>query len=214
MVQSVGIVGYGACVPKFRIKSGEIARVWGEEPDRISKGLGILEKSVPDVDEDAATILPFDWDLIDSGMPLMVSDYNKGFLREDRLETYKSTPSFIDTKRALGRWAMPYDFIKINQHEYEANRSFCEANKTWLAPKLVVTLGHEGALYMGEHFKVRPAQVFDVTGAGDTFFAAFVASYLKHSSAMKAIHFANECARSVVMERGTSVVSPLCAGFM
>ena len=56
MVQSVGIVGYGACVPKFRIKSGEIARVWGEEPDRISKGLGILEKSVPDVDEDAATL--------------------------------------------------------------------------------------------------------------------------------------------------------------
>ena len=45
MVQSVGIVGYGTCVPKFRIKSGEIARVWGEEPDRISKGLGILEKS-------------------------------------------------------------------------------------------------------------------------------------------------------------------------
>ena len=166
------------------------------------------------VDEDAATILPFDWDLIDSSLPLMVSDYNKGFLREDRLETYKSTPSFIDTKRALGRWAMPYDFIKINQHADEANRSFCEANKTWLAPKLVVTLGHEGALYMGEHFKVRPAQVFDVTGAGDTFFAAFVASYLKHSSAMKAIHFANECARSVVMERGTSVVSPLCAGFM
>ncbi|MCX8198329.1 MAG: hydroxymethylglutaryl-CoA synthase [Candidatus Micrarchaeota archaeon] len=52
----VGIVGYGACVPKYRIKADEIARVWGEEPERIKKGLGILEKSVPDVDEDAATL--------------------------------------------------------------------------------------------------------------------------------------------------------------
>jgi len=52
----VGIVGYGSCVPKYRIKADEIARVWGEEPDRIKKGLGIFEKSVPDVDEDAATL--------------------------------------------------------------------------------------------------------------------------------------------------------------
>jgi len=52
----VGIVGYGSCVPKYRIKAEEIARVWGEEPDRIKKGLGISEKSVPDVDEDSATL--------------------------------------------------------------------------------------------------------------------------------------------------------------
>lgn len=56
MVASVGIVGYGACVPKYRIKAEEIARVWGEEGERIKKGLGIQEKSVPDVDEDSATL--------------------------------------------------------------------------------------------------------------------------------------------------------------
>lgn len=56
MVASVGIVGYGVCVPKYRIKAEEIARVWGEEGERIKKGLGITEKSVPDVDEDAATL--------------------------------------------------------------------------------------------------------------------------------------------------------------
>ncbi|VVC00759.1 Hydroxymethylglutaryl-CoA synthase [uncultured archaeon] len=55
-MQPVGIVGYGSCVPKYRIKAAEIARVWGEEGDRITKGLGIIEKSVPDVDEDAATL--------------------------------------------------------------------------------------------------------------------------------------------------------------
>jgi len=51
-----GIVGYGAYIPIYRIKTEEIARVWGEETDRIEKGLGILEKAVGGVDEDTATI--------------------------------------------------------------------------------------------------------------------------------------------------------------
>ncbi len=51
-----GIVGYGAYIPLYRIKSEEIARVWGEDPNRIIKGLGIKEKAVANVDEDTATI--------------------------------------------------------------------------------------------------------------------------------------------------------------
>lgn len=51
-----GIVGYGSYIPVFRIKSADIAKVWGEEAARIEKGLGIIEKAVGGVDEDAATI--------------------------------------------------------------------------------------------------------------------------------------------------------------
>ncbi len=51
-----GIIGYGAYVPVYRIKTAEIARVWGEDTERIEKGLGILEKAVGGVDEDTATI--------------------------------------------------------------------------------------------------------------------------------------------------------------
>jgi hydroxymethylglutaryl-CoA synthase len=52
----VGIVGYGAYVPKYRIKAEEIAVVWNEDADRIKNGLGVREKSVPALDEDTATI--------------------------------------------------------------------------------------------------------------------------------------------------------------
>jgi len=53
---NIGIVGYGAYIPRFRIKAEEIARVWGENAEAIKKGLMITEKSVPNNDEDTVTI--------------------------------------------------------------------------------------------------------------------------------------------------------------
>jgi hydroxymethylglutaryl-CoA synthase len=52
----VGIITYGVHIPRYRIKVDEIARVWGANGKEISGGLGVFEKSVPDMDEDAATI--------------------------------------------------------------------------------------------------------------------------------------------------------------
>lgn len=53
---TIGIVSYGGSIPRLRIKAEEIAQVWGKDGARISKGLGIFEKSVPSVDQDTATI--------------------------------------------------------------------------------------------------------------------------------------------------------------
>ncbi|UCF07584.1 MAG: hydroxymethylglutaryl-CoA synthase [Thermoplasmata archaeon] len=51
-----GIVSYGAYVPRFRIKPQEIAAVWGQNGESMSRGLGIQSKSVPGPDEDVITI--------------------------------------------------------------------------------------------------------------------------------------------------------------
>ncbi|HTX61089.1 MAG TPA: hydroxymethylglutaryl-CoA synthase [Methanobacterium sp.] len=51
-----GIVGYGIYIPSYRIKVEEIAKVWGDDPKAISRGLVVQEKSVPAPDEDTATI--------------------------------------------------------------------------------------------------------------------------------------------------------------
>ena len=48
----VGIVGYGAYVPMYRLPAAEIARVWGRE----ARGLPVKEKAVAGLDEDTVTI--------------------------------------------------------------------------------------------------------------------------------------------------------------
>lgn len=50
--REVGIIGYGAYVPRFRIRAEEIARVWGS----ADESLPIEEKSVPGLDEDTITM--------------------------------------------------------------------------------------------------------------------------------------------------------------
>ena len=52
----VGIIGYGAHIPRRRIKVEEIAKVWGADAPSYKKGLELREKSVPALDEDTITI--------------------------------------------------------------------------------------------------------------------------------------------------------------
>lgn len=50
--RDVGIVGYGAYVPRYRLPASEVARVWSDS----SGGLPIKEKAVAGLDEDTLTM--------------------------------------------------------------------------------------------------------------------------------------------------------------
>jgi hydroxymethylglutaryl-CoA synthase len=52
----VGIVSYGAYVPRYRISPEEIGKVWGVDGKAMGKGLMISSKSIPAPDEDTITI--------------------------------------------------------------------------------------------------------------------------------------------------------------
>jgi hydroxymethylglutaryl-CoA synthase len=51
-----GIVGYGAYIPRNRIRVEEIAKVWGADAPSYKKGLLVEEKSVPSPDQDTITM--------------------------------------------------------------------------------------------------------------------------------------------------------------
>jgi len=52
----VGIIGYGAYIPRHRIKVEEIAKTWGADAPSYKRGLLLKEKSVPAPDQDTITM--------------------------------------------------------------------------------------------------------------------------------------------------------------
>lgn len=52
----VGVVSWGVYIPKYRIRTEEVSRIWGDDPLRIVDVYLVDEKSVENYDEDAVTI--------------------------------------------------------------------------------------------------------------------------------------------------------------
>jgi len=134
----------------------------------------------------------------------IVSDYNKGFLDDNDL--YKighfSQLSILDTKRNLSQdIADKFTFIKLNENEFKSNKHLDSKN-------IIVTLGSKGAYYNNKLIpQSNPQQTIDVSGAGDTFTAAFITNYFDFNDVENAIVWANTVAGKVVTKRG--VVTPV-----
>ena len=72
--------------------------------------------------------------------------------------------------------------------------------------KLIVTLSENGCRYKNKTYPVDKVEIKDLSGAGDTFLAAFVAQYMSSQDVEKSIIFANECATEVVQLKGVNIV--------
>lgn len=138
---------------------------------------------------------------------IVISDYNKGFLTVEDIEyiSDKNKNVFIDSKKSFGEWCHNIKFVKINEKEFLLNESFF---KNEYFGNLIVTKGKHGAVLNNEHnFPIEEEHdVRDLSGAGDTFFAALVADYLNNNDICAAIKFANKCASWVVTQKGVAIV--------
>lgn len=131
---------------------------------------------------------------------VVISDYNKGFLGYDSIESIisqASGPVFIDTKKQhLSHFSNAY--LKINELEYKAAKTFNS--------NLIVTLGAKGAMYKTdtetEMFHADKVDVVDVCGCGDTFLSALVYKFLLTKDIKRSIVFANDAAAITVQKQG------------
>ncbi|MBI2612521.1 hypothetical protein HYW59_01760 [Candidatus Kaiserbacteria bacterium] len=133
-----------------------------------------------------------------------ISDYNKGFLAHDDIRYIcKNHPSvFVDTKKRIGRFLDNAHYIKINKFEYDHSLPIPRN----LDRKIICTRGGEGVSFRGKTYGVKSVEVKDVTGAGDSFFAALLVRFAETEDIKEAIAFANLCASQVVKRKGVSVI--------
>ena len=134
---------------------------------------------------------------------VIVSDYNKGFLTEEMLQEIAEHAklSFLDTKKKLHPdTILLYNFVKLNELEWEYNKT----DDRQLLLRMIITLGGKGAKYMGTLYPTEPKETIDVSGAGDTFLAAFVVKYLQVQDVDISITFANKMSSIVVSKRGVN----------
>ena len=136
---------------------------------------------------------------------IIISDYNKGYLSREVISELMShhrgkTPIFVDTKKT-DLSVFKCCTIKINEEEYSKLTNKGYSND------IIVTLGSQGARWRHQHFETNQVEVFDVSGAGDTFLASLVYGYLQTLSYEQALIFANKCASIVVQKSGTYAIT-------
>ena len=184
---------------------------WVTQKSKITKTRYVEEKSnhmFLRVDEGEDFNCSFKWNSnmdvsLDQADIVVVSDYDKGWLSNDDIKKIgrKSKLSILDSKRKLTNDMIEnYTFVKLNESERLNNPDLTTDN-------IITTLGKRGAEYKNVLFESPvPQDTIDVSGAGDTFTAAFIVRYFETKDERIAIKYANQKASEVVSRRG--VVTP------
>jgi D-beta-D-heptose 7-phosphate kinase/D-beta-D-heptose 1-phosphate adenosyltransferase len=136
---------------------------------------------------------------------LIISDYNKGFLLYNGIKNITKMSNFcvLDTKRKIDHNLIEdVDFVKLNEDEFNKSKENITED---LLSKIIITMGPKGAKYMDKVYPVNnPKETIDVSGAGDTFTAAFTLKYLETKNVEESIIHANQMASIVVSKRGVA----------
>jgi bifunctional ADP-heptose synthase (sugar kinase/adenylyltransferase) len=153
------------------------------------------------LDQDIASRpVKIDYTNIQQYNAIIVSDYNKGSVEYETIENLRknySGPIFVDTKKSdLARCEGCY--VKINQLEYEAARTY--------PTDLIVTLGRDGVRYQEHTISTPQVEAFDVCGAGDTFLSALAYNFVLSNNILESIQFATRAASVTIQHIG--VYSP------
>lgn len=163
---------------------------------------------------------------------IIFSDYNKWLITPkliDDVKIYAQTHNakiFVDAKPNNLKYFEDVYLIKPNFKEFcqmvdnENLPNTDEAIKQYGLPlvqqyrcNLVITRWHKGAVLItqeGQFYSLptEAKQVFDVTGAWDTFLAAIVYSLSKWNDLKSAVEFGNKASWIVVGKLGTATVTP------
>ena len=135
---------------------------------------------------------------------VIVSDYNKGFLKDSHLIEIaeRAQLSFLDTKKHFNEdWGRSFTFIKINEKEYLEN------GWKYKCDNLIITKAEKGCSYKDKDYPIKkPSAIRDVSGAGDTFLSAFSYAFTATKSINTSIIFAQDCCQKVVNKKGVTTV--------
>ncbi len=154
--------------------------------------------------DDDIPVTPFNGVIPDEDFHcIVVSDYDKGYIDEAKLFQLVADarcPVFVDSKKIH----LPIKhncFVKINEGELE------QLQTSIYAENAIITLGAGGATFNNELYPAESVDVFDVCGAGDTFLAALVYTFMTTASMEYAVQIANKAAAIAVSHFGTYILT-------
>jgi hydroxymethylglutaryl-CoA synthase len=100
--KKVGIVSYGTAIPGFAIKAEEIELAQNRVNSGIPQSLGVMQKSMPDLDEDTATLATrASWQAIDRMSLNKAGEIGTLFIGSES-HPYAVKPTGTIVKQALG----------------------------------------------------------------------------------------------------------------
>jgi len=216
-------------ITKFRVLSDEkqVLRIDTEDPTRE-----YLDEHRAEVQKAIEALFQPNLPPIDA---IVIADYGKGVFSAVLADwlvgigRYAKIPVFVDTKPGHQAWFRHATVLKPNYgeakrmcdnsvspvfelgDEEDQTQTMCEwLHKQYGYGVVVITRGGKGAsCYNGTDFftsSVLPVEVYDVAGAGDTFMAAMVESYLRGEDLPGAVLRANTAASVAVSHHGTYAI--------